>query len=248
VIVHGSGAWLSTRRRSRAVLYLIRSKGFLRFVCSLCFLTVLGVDPLWAAGPAADTEPPTNFEIIGKISAETAGEIVSAIGALGQGDLVLVTKAKSGGSADFLLENAFVEKMHAAGLRIAIDAGSKDPAVASAARYRLSYQVIRLNISYPDVSRTWLIGPRKVERLALADVFVQFIDLSTGDILWVRETHKRYDDTIGYGDLKSVEDAQYDFTKPPHSGFKMSRLLEPVVVGGIVVGLIYLFFSNQSNK
>jgi len=92
------------------------------------------------------------------------------------------------------------------------------------------------------------LGSKVVERAARADVFVQFVDLATGDVVWVKEIHKEYKDTIEYSELKLVEEAQYDFTRPSRSEFKMTRLLEPLVVGGIVVGLVYLFFSNQSSN
>jgi hypothetical protein len=103
-----------------------------------------------------------------------------------------------------------------------------------------------LSVAYTDISRPWWLFSKRVERSAQADMFVQLVDLATGDVTWVGEVHKEYGDKIPYGDLKIVEDPQYDFTRPSRSEFKMSRIFEPIVVGGIVVGLVYLFFSNQS--
>jgi hypothetical protein len=137
--------------------------------------------------------------------------------------------------------------MRDAGVRVATESQKKDESIAENPRYKLSYQIIRLSLAYPRVWRKWWLGPREVQRTARADVFVQLIDLATGDILWVRECHKEYNDTIDLSRLKEVEDPQYDFTRPPHNEFKMARLFEPIVVGGIVVGLVYLFFSNQSD-
>jgi hypothetical protein len=242
-----SATLLLIRRRSLEVAYLTRSKGFLKLVCSLLLFSVLAADPLCAAASPAASSLLTNFDILKRVSTEAASEIVSAIGPYAQGEIILVGKSKSLGSVDFLLENAFVQEMRDAGLRVAADVPAKDGA-APQGRYRLSYQIIRLSLSYPRISRKWLLGPREVEREARADVFAQFTDLSTGDILWTKESHKTYTDRIGYARLASVEDAQYDFTRPPHSEFKMSRLFEPIIVGGIVAGLVYLFFSNQSNK
>jgi hypothetical protein len=138
--------------------------------------------------------------------------------------------------------------MRDAGIRIAVENPKKDESIAPSGKYRLSYQIIRLSLSYPRISRKLWFGPREVTRAAQVDIFAQLIDLTTGDIMWVRESHKKYNDTIDYSRLKEVEEAQYDFTRPPRHEFKMTRLLEPLVVGGIVVGLVYLFFSNQSNK
>ncbi len=216
----------------------IRDKGFVKTVCFICLIAVLGIDPLLAVAEKPLGGIPTNFEIIEKISTETVQEIISGIGTLRPEDVVLLNKAKTAGTVDFVLENAFVREMRAAGIRLAIEAPKKDEAVAASGNYRLSYQIVRLSLSYPRISRTWWLGSKHVARAAQADVFVQFIDLATGDIAWVKEIHKEYNDTIDYSKLKLVEEAQYDFTRPSRSEFRMTKLLEPLVEGGIVVGLV----------
>jgi hypothetical protein len=222
----------------------MRSGRFLKVISFICLFTVLGIDPLCARAVSLQTGTPTNFEIIERISAEAVRDIIAQIGALQPGDALTLTKAKSAGAVDFMLENAFVTEMRNAGIRLAIETAGKDTSAAPA-KYRISYQIIRLSLSYPRVERKLWFGPRKVSRTARADIFTQFIDRTTGDIVWVREIHKTYSDTIDYSMLKAVEDAQYDFTRPPRNEFKMTRLFEPLIVGGIVIGLVYLFFSNQ---
>ncbi|MCX5752352.1 MAG: hypothetical protein NTW97_01765 [Candidatus Krumholzibacteria bacterium] len=226
----------------------MRNKGFVKAVCLICLVAILGIDPLFAASDKSPRGIPTNFEIIERISAETVREIISGMGTIRQEGVVLLNKTKGAGSVDFVLENAFVRDMRDAGIKVAIEGPKKDEAVVGSGNYRLSYQIVRLAVSYPRISRTWWLGSKHVARAAQADVFVQFIDLATGDIAWVKEIHKEYNDTIDYSKLKLVEEAQYDFTRPARSEFRMTKLLEPLVVGGIVVGLVYLFFSNQSSK
>ena len=48
--------------------------------------------------------------------------------------------------------------------------------------------------------------------------------------------------------LDSVEDEEYAFCKPTRNEFKWSRLIEPLAVAGIITGLVFLFFSNQSEE
>jgi hypothetical protein len=230
------------------VAHFIRDKGFVKTVCLMCLIAVVGIDPLLAASERSPGGILTNFEIIEKISGETVREIISGIGTIASENVVLLSKTKSAGNVDFVLENAFVMEMRNAGIKLAIETPKKDAPAATVGNYRLSYQIVRLSLSYPRISRKWWLGSKVVERAAQADVFVQFIDLATGDIAWVKEIHKEYRDTIDYSRLKLVEEAQYDFTRPSRSEFKMTRLLEPLVVGGIVVGLVYLFFTNQSSK
>ncbi len=235
-------------RRWYPVAHFIHDKGFVRIVCLMCLIAVLGIDPLIAASQESPRGIPTNYQIVERISSQAVRKIISAMGTLPQDAVVLLNKTKSAGSVDFVLENTFVLEMRNAGIKLAIEPAKKDETVLASGAYRLSYQIVRLSLSYPRISRKWWLGSKMVDRAAQADVFVQFIDLATGDIVWVKEIHEEYSDTIDYSQLKLVEEAQYDFTKPSRSEFKMSRLLEPLVVGGIVVGLVYLFFSNQSSK
>ena len=228
--------------------HFIHDRVFAKTVCLMCLVAVLGIDPLIAASERSPRGIPTNFQIIERISGETVREIISGMGTIRQEGVVFLNKTKSAGSVDFVLENTFAMEMRDAGIRIAIEAPKKDEPVVASGNYRLSYQIVRLSLSYPRISRKWWLGSKVVERAARADVFVQFVDLATGDVVWVKEIHKEYKDTIEYSELKLVEEAQYDFTRPSRSEFKMTRLLEPLVVGGIVVGLVYLFFSNQSSK
>jgi hypothetical protein len=213
----------------------------------ICLLAFVAADPLCAAAGKQDARVPTNFELIEKVSSEAATEIVSGLGAL-QGDgIVLLSKSKAAGEADFIMENALVKHLRDAGVRVSLESTKSQDSTSVAPAYRLAYQVIRLNIAYPKISRKWLFGSKQVERSAKADIFAQFININTGDILWVRESHKQFGDRILYSQLGSVEEKQYEFTRPARNEFKLMKLLEPVVVGGIVVGLVYLFFSNQSN-
>jgi hypothetical protein len=235
-------------RRWYSVATFIRDKGFVKTVCFMCLMAVLGIDPLIAASIESPQGIPTNFQIIERISSQTVQEIISGMGTVPQDAVVLLNKTKGAGTVDFVLENTFVMEMRNAGIRLAIESPKKDEATPANGAYRISYQIVRLSLSYPRISRKWWFGSKVVDRAAQADVFVQFIDLATGDVAWVKEIHKEYRDTIGYSHLKEVEEAQYDFTRPSRSEFKMTKLLEPLVVGGIVVGLVYLFFTNQSSK
>ncbi|MDD4856555.1 MAG: hypothetical protein PHD74_00460 [Candidatus Krumholzibacteria bacterium] len=226
---------------------IIRNKGLLKIVCLTCLASSLGIDASFAGVGVSRSGILTNFQIIEMVSSDTAKDVIARIGALPQEGIVLLDKAKSAGSVDFVLENSFVREMRDAGLSVAVEAPKKDEAVGERPMYKLSYQIVRLSLAYPQTSRKLWLGPLQVRRAAQADVFVQFIDAATGDVLWVKDCHKEYKDTITGSQLKEVEDPQYDFTRPPHSEFKMVRLFEPIVVGGIVVGLVYLFFSNQSD-
>jgi len=226
---------------------LVDKKGPSRAVCIICLIAFVAADPLCAAAAASQTKVLTNFELIEKVSAEAAQEIIAGLGARAGDGIVLLAKSKGAGDADFILENALVKRLRDAGTRVSLEVPKGDDTTSVQPAHRLTYQVIRLSLAYPRISRKWWFGSKVVERMAKADVFAEFVDVKTGDVLWVGESHRQYGDTILFSQLGSVEEKQYEFTRPPRSEFKMMRLLEPVLVGGIVIGLVYLFFSNQSN-
>ncbi len=65
---------------------------------------------------------------------------------------------------------------------------------------------------------------------------------------WVGEAESSYEDSFPFGRISEVEDGAFAFTKPPRDGTNWGKIVEPVVVSGIIVGLIYLFFSNQTDN
>lgn len=188
----------------------------------------------------------SNFDLIKSVSEQVAEQIVSALPEFARGGLINLVKTKGTGDADFILENAFLELMRQRGYRVCV--ASKETPCADSSSFSISYQIIRLNIRYPRISRRFWFGSKEVFREARADVIAQLTDRSTGDVIWVREGNARHEDVIPYSLLSFVEEKQYEFTRPPRDEFKISKIVEPAVVAGIVVGLVFLFFSNQSNE
>ena len=208
-----------------------------RTLCILCLLGVIAPDAALAAAGA----PPSNFEILAQVSSEAAHEIIACVGSSG---LVRVSKTKGIGDVDFILENEFVKQLKDAGVRVSTKSRTAE---GDSASYELSYRIVRFAVSYPKIWRShWLLS-RRVRRSAEIEIFAQLVDQRSGDVTWVGESQKRYVDTIAYSQLPAVEEKQYDFTRPPRSEFKLGKAVEPIIVAGIVTGLVFLFFSNQKN-
>jgi hypothetical protein len=75
----------------------------------------------------------------------------------------------------------------------------------------------------------------------------ELVEPGNGFVVWMSEASKSYGDQFSYDDIEDVEASLYDFTKPPRESRNWGKIVEPVVVSGIIVGLIYLFFSNQGD-
>jgi hypothetical protein len=212
--------------------------------CCLFLITFL---PVSSVPQGTGEHVVTNYEILEKVAGEAIDELVANMPTIPRGSLVYLHRDGGvGGGIDKVFENVLIEKMTDTGLRVAI----KDKAEAGdeVSGFEFSYQIIRFTLKYTGIGRSYIIGAKEVERLAEVGIFARLIDLGEGEIVWVGDTQKIFEDKIAYSLLDRVEDPQHDFTRPPRNEIRWSRLVEPVIVTGIVVGLVYLFFSNQDTS
>jgi hypothetical protein len=93
-----------------------------------------------------------------------------------------------------------------------------------------------------------LIGGKRVDRRASVRIMTTISDPVDGRVVWVGEAARDQSDEIDYADAARVEQGTYQFNHPVAPSGGWGRIAEPVFVTGIIVGLIYLFFSNQSDN
>jgi hypothetical protein len=108
----------------------------------------------------------------------------------------------------------------------------------------LEYRLGLSEVKYIDESRAFLLGPKRVQRGAAVQVTCRLKDGDTDDLLWVSEGAATYLDAIPKGKLAIFESD--GFAPERVTGRGMMRVVEPVVVGGIVAGLVVLFYTNQN--
>ncbi|MDD3643118.1 MAG: hypothetical protein PHQ19_06625 [Candidatus Krumholzibacteria bacterium] len=213
----------------------------------LCLTVLLATFPATSSPQGAGEAIVTNYGVLERIAAEAVDELMDNMPSIAQGTLILLTKEKGiGAGIDKIFENVLITRMTDAGMRVSVKAPESD--AAQRPGFELSYQIIGFNLKYPGIGRSYWIGAKEVERLATIGIFAKLVESGPGEIVWVGDTQKKYEDRIAYSLLDRVEDPQHDFTRPPRNEVSWSRIIEPVVVGGIVVGLVYLFFANQDNN
>ena len=225
-----------------------RDEKFLaRMVAILCLAILITTFPAVSSPNGTGENTITNYEILEKIAGEALDELASNMPSIARETIVLIRK-EGGISSDIdnVFENELVRKMTKAGLRIASKTADIEQAAVS--EYVFSYQIISYSIKYPDIGRSYWVGAKEVERLAEVGIFAKLLDSATGEIVWVGESQKKYEDRIAYSLLERVEDPAHDFTMPVRDEIRWGRFVEPVIVTGIVVGLVYLFFSNQDSN
>lgn len=213
----------------------------------LCLALLIATFPAVSSPQGTGEQTITNYEILEKIAGEAIDELSGNMPEIARETVILLRKEGGVGSGiDKVFENELVRKLTGAGLRIASKIADTDQTESS--RYTFSYQIIKYSIKYPDIGRSYWIGAKEVERFAEVGIFAKLLDSVTGEILWVGEAQKKYEDKIAYSLLDRVEDPTRDFTMPVRDEIRWSRFVEPVIVTGIVVGLVYLFFSNQASN
>jgi hypothetical protein len=193
----------------------------------------------------------TNLELITQLSTEVVEDLLSDIPREIAPRRVILSPHASDERYEFLT-NVFTRTLTANGYRTFSARGGAAALKTAASEdstggiMKLEFQAIEFNLSYPKIYRSHLIGGRKVKRYAEVKLFTKLLDPRDEAVVWVGEASRSREDQFPHRLLDYVEAGVFDFNKPPRESTNWGRIVEPVVVGGIIVGLIYLFFSNQS--
>lgn len=123
--------------------------------------------------------------------------------------------------------------------------GAADAGLDSA---RLFYRVTDFSFRYADIYRKLLVGPRRIRRLAKVDLHLRLAPAGARTIAWSENATHSTSDVIPYGQADLLESKTFAFAKPERGGGTLARIYEPLIVTGIVGGLVLLFYSNQSGN
>ena len=190
------------------------------------------------ASAAADTIP-TNYELVRETAARVCTQLASGLRAHAAQGVALRSVSAAGGN--FLVENAFTTALGEAGVAVRAKPDSSGPV--------LEFEVIDLGLAYVDTHRRMLIGAQTVEREARARVFARLVDPSGQGILWADQASARTRDEVDRDLLSELEERNPpDYARATLPPARWNKLVEPIVVSGIVVGLILLFFTTQESN
>lgn len=100
-------------------------------------------------------------------------------------------------------------------------------------------------VAYVRRIRSFPFGVKGYERLTTMRASATFVDPRSGQVFWARSASGSATDVVSKRDLAYVTSGSVGWnpTLPRGSGF---RLLEPVIVLGVVAGLVVLFYSNRN--
>jgi TolB-like protein len=225
---------LDTGRFSSVRLPILRV-GIDALLCSLFSM----LPSLFLCG-GIGAEPPTNLELLHDVVKEAVTRAVGDMAVTNEMTTVVLVP-ETPHSAEWLMTTVISEVLSSRGIRVVTDRVSTNHTLAP----RFSYLIVDLSVTYPDQRRDHLIGAKRVTRVARVKLSFQLIDGETHRILWMREETASRIDRFLKEDLLAVQSDLYSFAKADLYERSLSRVFEPIIVSGVVGGLIYLFFSNR---
>jgi len=123
------------------------------------------------------------------------------------------------------------------------DSGSEPTAEGSPVR--LDVQVDGSGVSYVRRVGRFPFGTKGYDRLAAIRANATLLDAKTGNVFWARSSTKHATDFVPKGDVQYVSSGSGKLNPPvPRGGG--GRWLEPLIVVGVVAGLVVLFYSNSN--
>jgi hypothetical protein len=110
----------------------------------------------------------------------------------------------------------------------------------------LEFRILEFGVNYPSIKRhLFFFGDASVRRLAGVYIEASRIEGPDGRIIDVASGQGHSNDRLSGHARMLAEGANYPFSKPTIPPSNLGKLIEPVLVLGIVSSLVYLFYQNQ---
>lgn len=208
-----------------------------------------------AAAPSALTHAAVFDSIAGRVADELA-----PAGAIPAGR-TLDLRIPLPGDTLSLLEQRLLQRLRARGVTVRLARSGADapidpitgPPVVDPLRSESEPPPLRLEASIESRSVVYLrrvgrfpFGTKGIERLVTLRAQSRLVDEASGEVIWARTGAGQLLDMVAPGDVEAVASSGKGMFRPGLPPRRGLRFLEPVIVAGVVVGLIVLFYSNRT--
>jgi len=109
---------------------------------------------------------------------------------------------------------------------------------------QLQMQVDGSGVSYVRRLGKFPFGTKGYERLAAMRAVATLLDPSTGEVYWTRSAARSVTDVVPKNSVVYASSGSGKLNPPVPKGG--TRWLEPLIVVGVVAGLVVLFYSNRN--
>ena len=204
---------------------------------------------------AASGLPKTHAAMLDSVAGMAAAQILRGA-TIPAGHAVRVTTPLPGDTLGFLAQR-IVEQLRQSGTEVRLvstrataEAGVGDDPPSRAREDStdlvLNLEVRSAGVSYVRPVKSFPFGIHGYRRLASMQVGATLLDPVTHEVLWARSVAAEAADEVRRGDLMYAQTGSGGLVAlPPHAGGG-TRLLEPLIVVGVVAGLVVLFYSNRN--
>jgi hypothetical protein len=187
--------------------------------------------------------PRSNLAVVTDLTREVVREALDRM-KLPEGAPVYLSQVDQN-EANWLVQSILLEELTAEGHTVMSGGLPMSAGDQAAAGYEISYRIVSCQTTFPRVWREWVIGARKVERKTRCSIFFKLSDSSKA-IIWAGDVEREKREIIPGDRLSELSTPGQGFVSPEVETGGWDKVLEPVVVAGIVGGLIYLFYTSRS--
>lgn len=190
--------------------------------------------------------PATNLEVVRLTANSAIAKAVEGI-PLENGATVVLGPAESH-PLNFVFEHALLREFSDRGIHTIV---RRTPlpddslsVIAALGGPMLDYQLASARVTYLRY-RGFIPGRVKIERQALVEGSLTLRDPASGKVIWLSDARHNLVDQFPRTQVALVEDVRYEDLKSPTPSRSAGKLIEPIIVIGIVAGLVALFFQNR---
>lgn len=181
---------------------------------------------------------PTNMELAEDALALALQEIPAQLSAYGVESVSVEIAGEHAGN--WLISQTVMSFLHDEGFQV-IDRGEAD-----STGMVLRVRPMELTVEYGEVSRPWLVGNKRVERIAKCELSSTLLD-TRGEIVMSVRTSGIQSDVISWSDAQVLDgSSDWEWLSGDLPENRGGGILEPIVVTGVVASLVYLFYSSRA--
>lgn len=186
---------------------------------------------------AALTGVQGNLEMTEQAVYQAVLPVVDAIALRGVESLYVTVEG--GHEGGWLLSQSITDLLAQKGVRVSSDRTDRTG-------YQLMVRPMDFGVRYGVIERTWFLGSKRMSRSAVCSLALTLVD-ENGVVLDTWRAEGLVQDTVAPGDsalFESRGERWVNDALPTETG---NKVLEPIVVTGVVAALIYLFYSSRAD-
>lgn len=200
--------------------------------------------------PAEAKDPPltTHIAMFDSVASMTAAELLPH-GAIPAGRPVELTTPVPGDTLT-LFEQRVVQRLRALGVMVRVATAAAPPSTvpvpaAADGPVRLELRVESRNVLFVKRLGKFPFGTKGYERLVSLQAQGRLVDAASGDVLWAKTASRSAGDVVAARDIDTAASGTGMFRPAVPRGSSFG-FLEPLIVTGVVAGLVILFYSNRT--